>query len=818
MQLEVKTSCILVLNLFIGKFPFIIYNIISWLLIISLKGDEIMEENKENILPLLTLRGICIFPYMVLHFDVGRTKSILALEEAMINDQLIFLSAQKDPKVENPNVEDIYKIGCVSKIKQILKLPGDTIRVLVEGLYRAEIEEITQDEPFFKSKLKVYMEENKEKTVEIEALMRQAIEYFEEYVNQSNSIPNEIMATVYDIEEPGKLCDIITSYLIIKNESKQELLEAIEPTKRLYKLIEIITREIDILKIEKKIGLKVKRKIDKMQKEYYLREQLKVIQEELGDRDSIESEVEMYKNKINKAKLPKEAKDKALYELSRYEKLVPGSPESGVIRTYLDWIVELPWNKETKDIEEISKVKEVLEKEHYGLKDVKERILEYFAIRKLNKNMKGPILCLVGPPGVGKTSIARSIANAMNRKFVRMSLGGVRDEAEIRGHRRTYVGAIPGRIIYNIKLAGTKNPVFLLDEIDKMSSDFRGDPADALLEVLDAEQNHSFRDHYLELPFDLSKVLFITTANTTDTIPRPLLDRMEVIEISGYTDEEKFYICKKYLLPRQIKENGLREDNISINDKTIKDIINFYTRESGVRNLERKIGTLCRKAAMEIVEDINKTVKINQGNLSKYLGAPRYKYEEKAKKDQIGVVMGLAWTAYGGDTLPVEAAVMVGSGKLELTGQLGDVMKESARAGYSYIRANASKFGIDEEFYKNSDIHIHVPEGAVPKDGPSAGVTMVTAMVSALSKKPVRSDIAMTGEITLTGRVLAIGGVKEKSLSAYRAGIKNVILPLENKKDLEKIPENIKKKIKFIFVETIEEVLNEALKGEKNDN
>ncbi|SKA90124.1 ATP-dependent proteinase. Serine peptidase. MEROPS family S16 [Caloramator quimbayensis] len=774
-----------------------------------------MDEIKNNIYPLLPLRGMTIFPHMVLHFDVGRTKSILALEEAMVKDQMIFLVAQKDVKEENPREDDIYRIGCVSKIKQILKLPGDMIRVLVEGLYRAEIEEITKEEPYFECRLYIHTEKENEKTVEVEALMRQAISHFEEYVNQSNSIPDEILSTITDIKEPGKLSDVITSYLIISLEQRQELLEAVDPVLRLKKLIEIMFREIDILKMEKKIGMKVKRKIDKMQKEYYLREQLKVIQEELGDRDSIEAEVEEYKNKINKAKLPKEAKDKALYELSRYEKLTVGSPEGGIIRTYLDWLVELPWAKETKDIDDIGKVREVLEKEHYGLEDVKQRILEYFAVRKLNKSMKGPILCLVGPPGVGKTSIARSIANAMNRKFVRMSLGGVRDEAEIRGHRRTYIGAIPGRIIYNIKLAGTKNPVFLFDEIDKMSSDFRGDPADALLEVLDAEQNHSFRDHYLEIPFDLSKVLFITTANTTDTIPRPLLDRMEIIQISGYTDEEKFNICTRYLIPRQIKENGLKEDNISLSDKAVKDVISFYTRESGVRNLERKIGTICRKAAMEIVENPNKTVKINQSNLQKYLGVPRYKYEEKAKKDQIGVVMGLAWTAYGGDTLPVEVVPMAGNGKLELTGQLGDVMKESAKAGYSYIRANASKFGIDEEFYKNTDIHIHVPEGAVPKDGPSAGVTMVTAMVSALSKKPVRSDIAMTGEITLTGRVLAIGGVKEKSLSAYRAGITNIILPAENKKDIEKIPENIKKKIKFIFAERIEEVLDAALKGEE---
>lgn len=774
-----------------------------------------MDEIKNNVLPLLSLRGITIFPHMVLHFDVGRTKSILALEDAMVKDQMIFLVAQKDPRVENPELEDMYRIGSISKIKQILKLPGDTIRVLVEGLYRAEIEELIQRDPFFQCKVIVHGEKEIEKTVEVEALMRQAISHFEEYVKQNNTIPDEVLTTIYDIDEPGKLSDVITSYLIVKLESKQRLLEAIEPVERLRKLIEIMSREIDILKIERKIGLKVKRKIDKMQKEYYLREQLKVIQEELGDRDGIQAEIDEYKKKIDKARLPKEAKEKALYELSRLEKLGAGSPESGVVRTYLDWIVELPWAKETRDVEDIAKVRAVLESEHYGLEDVKERILEYLAVRKLNKSMKGPVLCLVGPPGVGKTSIARSIANAMNRKFVRMSLGGVRDEAEIRGHRKTYIGAIPGRIIYSMKQAGSKNPVFLLDEVDKMSSDFRGDPADALLEVLDAEQNHSFRDHYIELTFDLSKVLFITTANTTDTIPRPLLDRMELIEISGYTDEEKINICSRYLIPRQVKENGLKEENVLITEKAIKDIINLYTRESGVRNLERKIGTLCRKIAIEVVEKPDKIVKITPANLAKYLGAPRYKYEEKANKDQIGVVMGLAWTAYGGDTLPVEAAPMPGSGKLELTGHLGDVMKESARAGYSYIRANASKFGIDEEFYKNTDIHIHVPEGAVPKDGPSAGVTMVTAMVSALSKKPVRSDIAMTGEVTLTGRVLAIGGVKEKSLSAYRAGIRTVILPSENKKDLEKIPENIKKKIKFIFVDKVEEVLEIALKGDE---
>ncbi|WP_027307722.1 endopeptidase La [Caloramator sp. ALD01] len=763
-------------------------------------------------LPLIPLRGLTIFPHMVLHFDVGRQKSIAALEEAMVNDQTILLVTQRDLKVEDPNFDDIYKIGTISKIKQILKLPGDNIRVLVEGINRAEVLEFTQTEPYFEAKAVVFEEKKVNLSVEIEALMRQVLDEFEEYISLNPTIPEDVIETVIDIDDASKLSDVITSYLIIKQENRQELLEAIEPKERLTKLLEILAREIEILKIERKISAKVKKKIDKMQKEYYLREQLKAIQEELGDRDGIQAEIEDYKKKIDKAKMPKEAKDKALYELSRMEKLGSQSPETGVIRTYLDWVVNLPWSKETKDVEDIKKVREVLEKEHFGLEDVKKRILEYIAVTRLNKSMKGPILCLVGPPGVGKTSIARSIANSLGRKFVRMSLGGVRDEAEIRGHRRTYIGAMPGRIINGMKQVGSKNPVFLLDEIDKMSSDFKGDPADALLEVLDAEQNHSFRDHYIELPFDLSKVLFITTANTLDTIPRPLLDRMEVIEISGYTDEEKIHICKDYLIPRQVKENGIKEDIISFSDKAIKDVINLYTRESGVRNLERKIGTICRRAAIEILENGEKKIKITQQNLAKYLGAPRYKYEEMNKKDQIGVVMGLAWTAYGGDTLPVEVIPMAGTGKLELTGKLGDVMKESARAGYSFVRANAKQFNIDEDFYKNMDVHIHVPEGAVPKDGPSAGVTMITAMVSALSKTPVRSDVAMTGEITLTGRVLPIGGVKEKALAAYRAGIRTVILPMDNKKDIEKIPENIKKKIEFKFVERVEEVLEIALR------
>lgn len=773
-----------------------------------------MEKEKISVVPLLPLRGMSIFPHMVLHFDVGRQKSILALEESMVRDQIIFLVTQNDQNVENPDIDHIYKVGTVSRIKQILKLPGDTIRVLVEGLYRAEIEELVQSDPFFECRLKVFEEDSNEKNNELEALMRQTVKEFHDYVKQNNTIPDEVFSTIEEIDNPGKLGDIVTSYLTLKQEQKQELLEAIDPGERLRKLLEILAKEIDILKIEKRIGVKVKRKIDKLQKEYYLREQLKVIQEELGDRDGIQAEVEEYKKKIEKAKMPKEAKEKALYELGRLEKVGSGSPEGGVIRTYLDLLVGLPWAKETKDTEELSDVKKVLEAEHYGLKDVKERVLEYLAVKKLNKNMKGPILCLVGPPGVGKTSIARSIANSMNRKFVRMSLGGVRDEAEIRGHRKTYIGAIPGRIVNGMKQAGSRNPVFLLDEIDKMSSDYKGDPADAMLEVLDSEQNFSFRDHYLELSYDLSKVLFITTANTLDTIPRALMDRMEIIELSGYTDEEKINICSTYLVPRQLTENGLNQEQVIITDKAVKDVINLYTRESGVRTLERRIAAICRKLAIEIAMDRNKKMKVTQQNLHLFLGAPRYRVEEKNEKAQIGVVMGLAWTAFGGDTLPIEVAAMKGTGKLELTGQLGDVMKESARAGYSYVRANAEEYGIDPEFYTNTDLHVHVPEGAVPKDGPSAGVTLITAIVSALSKKPVRNDIAMTGEITLTGRVIPIGGLKEKSLAAYRAGIRTIIAPMDNKKDLEKIPQSVVRRLNYFFVEHVSEVLQIALKGE----
>jgi ATP-dependent Lon protease len=774
-------------------------------------GKEIKE------LPLIPLRGITIFPYMVLHFDVGREKSIQALEEAMLNGQEIFLVAQKDAKIEEPEREDIFEIGTLCNIKQLLKLPGDTVRVLVEGKSRAKIAKYIQEEPYFKVDIEVLQEADCVEDSKCEALVRKIKESFDEYIKLSGTMPSEVLITLDDIESPGRLSDIVSSYLMLKQEKKQELLEAVDVNDRLEKLLVILNNEIEILNLEKKIGVRVKKKIDKVQKEYYLREQLKAIQEELGEDDEDQKEVNKYKKKINKAKLPKPVKEKALYELNRLSNIGGYSAEGNVIRTYLDWILDLPWNRETKDNYDIKKAREILEAEHYGLKDVKDRIIEYLAVKKMSKTLKGPILCLVGPPGVGKTSIARSVAHALNRNFVRMSLGGVRDEAEIRGHRKTYVGAIPGRIIYGMKQAKSKNPLFLLDEIDKMSNDFRGDPADALLEVLDGEQNSTFRDHYLELEIDLSNVMFITTANTLDTIPRPLLDRMEVIEVSGYTYEEKLHIAKKHLIPKVLKEHNIEEGVISISDPSVSSIIEGYTRESGVRELERRIGAVIRKSIADMLENNKESISITVNHVKKYLGSPVYTYDKVDKEDKVGVVMGMAWTAYGGDTLPVEASIMDGTGKLELTGKLGEVMRESARAAYSYVRAHVAEYKIDADFYKNKDIHIHVPEGAVPKDGPSAGVTIVTALVSALGERKVKHNVAMTGEITLTGRVLAIGGLKEKSLAAFRAGIDTVIIPEANKKDMEKIPDSIKKKLKFILASEIDDVLKNALM-EENSN
>ena len=771
-------------------------------------------EREKRVLPLIPLRGLTIFPNMVIHFDVGREKSIAALEEAMLNGQYIALCTQKDVKTEDPKDDEIYEVGTLASIKQILKLPGESVRVLVEGEKRVKILEYKQYDPYIMVEVEIVEDDEGEITDEHEALMRMTKDLFSQYVKVSGVLPPEVIANVEDILSPGRLGDVISSYISLNGEKKQEILESIDEKVRLENIIEILKKEIDIIRLEKKLNQKVKKNIDKVQKEYYLKEQLKVIQEELGEDDEDKKAIKSYKSKIAKAKMPKEVKEKALSEVNRLKTVGGYSSEGGVIKSYLDWLVELPWSKETKDILDVEKAKKVLDDEHYGLKDVKERILEYIAVKSISKSPKGPILCLVGPPGVGKTSIARSIAKAVNRNFVRMSLGGVNDEADIRGHRKTYIGAIPGRIIYGLKQAGSKNPLFLLDEIDKISNSYKGNPADALLEVLDAEQNATFRDHYLEVDFDLSKVMFIITANTLETIPRPLLDRMEVIEVSGYTTEEKFNIAKKYLVPKELKEHDI-EGKIVFSDKALYSIIENYTRESGVRNLERKIARVIRRAIKEIVEENKKKINITVNHIKKYLGEEVYRIDEIEDKDKVGVVNGMAWTAYGGDTLPVEAVVMPGNGKLILTGQLGDVMQESAKAAFSYVRANCEKYGIDVDFYKNKDIHIHAPEGAVPKDGPSAGVAMITSMVSALSGRPVRHNVAMTGEITLTGKVLPIGGLKEKTLASYRAGIDTIIIPKKNKKDLDKVPKNVLNNIKVITAEEISTVLENAIIGGK---
>lgn len=772
---------------------------------------EYIIENKT--LPLIPLRGISVFPHMIIHFDVGRDKSIQALDKAMLDDSLILLCTQINPKVDDPGVDEFYQVGTVAKVKQMLKLPGGSLRVLVEGINRGRILKVTKEEPYFEAEIEelTYDPESIVKDKDIEAAMRLVVNDLEEYISLNNKVSSEVLIAISDIEDPGRLADVISSYIFLKQEDDQKILEAFDFYERLEILHGILQQEIELLKIEDKINQRVKRQINKIQKEYYLKEQLKAIQKELGEDDEVLEEVEEYKVKIEKAKMPKEAREKALKEVDRLIKMSPHSAETGVIRTYLDWMVELPWNKESKEKVDIKRARNILNEDHYGLEDVKERILEFIAIRKLTNSMKGPILCLVGPPGVGKTSIARSIARALNREFVRMSLGGVRDEAEIRGHRRTYVGAMPGRIISSIRKAGTKNPVFLFDEIDKLSSDYRGDPASGLLEVLDPEQNTTFTDHFLDVAFDLSKVLFITTANTTASIPAPLLDRMEVIRISGYTEEEKLQIALNYLLPKQIKEHGLTKEKLIISDATIRSIINNYTREAGVRNLERNIANVCRKAAKRIVEENLKLVRINAGSLPNYLGAHKYRFDVVDEKNQIGVANGLAWTAVGGETLSIEVNTMKGTGKIQLTGKLGDVMKESAMAGISYIRSNSQFLDIETDFYKDMDIHIHVPEGAIPKDGPSAGITIATAVISALSNTPIHRDVAMTGEITLRGRVLPVGGIKEKVLAANRMGIKKVLIPVENDKDLEEIPDKIKKKMEFVLVKDMEEVLRHAL-------
>ena len=782
-----------------------------------------MEQNytkTEQELPLIPLRGLAIFPYMILNFDVGRDVSLKALDEAMLAEELVFLTSQKAAEVDEPTEEDFYHVGTICKVKQMIKLPGETVRVLVEGISRGRAKDIKLEDGYFKAVVEelVFDAENSEKDLEIEAFVRNVFDAFEEYINIGNKVSPEILISLGEIEDVDRFIDTIAANVYLKPEQKQQILEEFDINKRLELIYTILLEEIDILKIEKKITLRVKKQMNKVQKEYYLREQLRAIQKELGEEEDINSEADEYRSKLKKIKAPKETKEKIAKEIDKFSKVSPMSPDLSVSRSYLDTVFSLPWNNETKDKLDIVKAKEILDNEHYGLEKVKERILEYLAIRTLSKSLKGPIICLVGPPGVGKTSIAKSIANSLGRKFVRISLGGVRDEAEIRGHRRTYVGAIPGRIVNGIKEAKTKNPVFLLDEIDKMSADYKGDPSSAMLEVLDPEQNKDFVDHYLEMPFDLSKILFVTTANSLSTIPRALLDRMEIIEVSGYIEEEKLNIAKKYLLPKQMKDHALKTDFIKMEDEAIRDIINSYTREAGVRSLERTIGKICRKVAKKYVETPSlEEVVVTKKDLDEYLGKNRFIHQLAGTKPEVGVVTGLAWTSVGGETLTVEVNVLKGKGQVVLTGKLGDVMKESAQTAISYIRSIADRFNIDSEFYKNNDIHIHIPEGAVPKDGPSAGITMALAVISALTNLPVLNNVAMTGEITLRGRVLAVGGVREKLLAAHRAGITKVLLPKECEADLDEIPENIKEKMEFVLVEHMDEVLEHALlrNGEK---
>ncbi|PDZ38135.1 endopeptidase La [Bacillus cereus] len=771
-------------------------------------------NTNERIVPLLPLRGVLVYPTMVLHLDVGRDKSIQALEQAAMDENIIFLAMQKEMNIDDPKEDDIYSVGTVGKVKQMLKLPNGTLRVLVEGLHRAEVIEFIEEENVVQVSIKTVTEEV-EDDLEEKAFMRTLLEHFEQYIKVSKKVSNETFATVADVEEPGRLADLIASHLPIKTKQKQEILEIVSVKERLQTLISIIQDEQELLSLEKKIGQKVKRSMERTQKEYFLREQMKAIQTELGDKEGKGGEVEELREKIEQSGMPEETMKAALKELDRYEKLPASSAESGVIRNYIDWLLALPWTEATEDIIDLAHSEEILNNDHYGLEKVKERVLEYLAVQKLTNSLKGPILCLVGPPGVGKTSLARSIATSLNRNFVRVSLGGVRDESEIRGHRRTYVGAMPGRIIQGMKKAKTVNPVFLLDEIDKMSNDFRGDPSAALLEVLDPEQNHNFSDHYIEEPYDLSKVMFVATANTLSSIPGPLLDRMEIISIAGYTELEKVHIAREHLLPKQLKEHGLRKGNLQVRDEALLEIIRYYTREAGVRTLERQIAKVCRKVAKIIVTAERKRIVVTEKKIVDLLGKHIFRYGQAEKTDQVGMATGLAYTAAGGDTLAIEVSVAPGKGKLILTGKLGDVMKESAQAAFSYIRSRAEELQIDPNFHEKNDIHIHVPEGAVPKDGPSAGITMATALISALTGIPVSKEVGMTGEITLRGRVLPIGGLKEKTLSAHRAGLTKIILPAENEKDLDDIPESVKENLTFVLASHLDEVLEHALVGVK---
>ncbi|CAH1215042.1 Lon protease 1 [Paenibacillus allorhizoplanae] len=765
---------------------------------------------KVRRLPLLPLRGLLVYPSMVLHLDVGREKSVKALERAMVDDSMILLCSQSEINIEEPTKEDIYRIGTIAKVRQMLKLPNGTIRVLVEGVLRAEIVEYLTNDEYYEVTVKE-LPEQEISDPEIDALMRSVLSQFEHYINLSKKVTPETLAAVSDIDEPGRLADVICSHLSLKIKDKQDILETVDVRERLEKMLNILNNEREVLELERKISQRVKKQMEKTQKEYYLREQMKAIQKELGDKEGRAGEVDELRNQLAEAELPDKVREKVEKEIDRLEKMPATSAEGGIIRNYIDWLLGLPWHKSTDDDLDLDKAEEILNEDHFGLEKPKERVLEYLAVQKLVKKLKGPILCLVGPPGVGKTSIARSIARSMGRQFIRISLGGVRDEAEIRGHRRTYVGAMPGRIIQGMKNAGANNPVFLLDEIDKMAMDFRGDPASALLEVLDPEQNSTFSDHFIEVPFDLSNVMFVTTANAVHNIPRPLLDRMEVLYIPGYTEIEKLQIAKKYLLPKQKRDHGLEEEQLVVDEAALMKIVREYTREAGVRNLEQQVAGMNRKAAKKIVSNPETPVHVTVDNLSDYLGPVKFKYNVAEEKDQIGAVTGLAWTEVGGDTLVIEVSVLPGTGKLTLTGKLGDVMKESAQAAFSYTRSRADVLGIAPDFHEKNDVHIHIPEGAIPKDGPSAGITMATALISALTNIPVSRLVAMTGEVTLRGRVLPIGGLKEKALAAHRAGIRTILLPQDNEKDIIEIPESVRTEMTFIPVSHMDQVLEHAL-------
>lgn len=772
------------------------------------------EAVREGV-PLLPLRGVIVFPCMTVPLEVGRDRSVAAVEEAMIGNRLVMLASQKQARLNEPTPADIFSIGTLAEIRQMARYPDGTIRVLVEGLERTRILEYTQAEPFYKVRVED-LRPFEPMTKELEALMRAALTYFESYVRLGKKVPAEILSSIQAVQDPGRLADDIAAHLPLRPEDKQSVLEAVSVTLRLERLCAILLKEIEILELERKINTRVRKQMERTQKEYYLREQMKAIQKELGERDERQSEAEEYLQKIKEKGLPDEAEEKAIREVERLEKMPPMAAEAVVVRTYIDWLLALPWSSRTEDRLDLPEAARILDEDHYGLEKVKERILEFLAVRRLTSRPKGPILCFVGPPGVGKTSLGKSIARALGREFVRFSLGGVRDEAEIRGHRRTYVGALPGRIIQAMRQASSKNPVILLDEVDKMSSDFRGDPASALLEVLDPEQNATFSDHYIEVPYDLSDVMFITTANLLYSIPRPLLDRMEIINIPGYTEEEKIIIARDFLVPKQKKENGLDEYNVSITDDALRAIIRNYTREAGVRGLERGISSILRKIARKVVSENLEDFEIivDENDVLEYLGVPKYRYGVAESQDRVGVATGLAVTEAGGDILAIEVSVMKGTGKLTLTGKLGDVMKESAQAAFTYIRSRAVDLDIDPEFYQNYDVHVHVPEGAIPKDGPSAGIAMAIALASALTKRAVRCDVAMTGEITLRGRVLAVGGIKEKVLAAHRAGIFTVILPDENKREVEEIPANVRDSMELIFVDHMDEVLEFALRKE----